>query len=288
MMPFVRSAASLAFVAVFAVHAAAHAQDAAAGAVAEEAQQLVRQLNGRHAEKAASRLADLGKDALAALKEALASKKWQVRYWAAYALAYSKAAKEGGGIEALKPLLGDKKRRVGLRAAMALFRLGDKSGLSFAKQESGSDKKDRRAEAFAALASSGDVELVPQLKGALSDRHPKVRYWALLGLRDLAGADALSLGLQYAKDRSPDVQTAAMEILSAQGKGKPEVERVLIGLLASKAASVRQQSASVLARIGTKAALGALRKVRDGDRSGDVRSVAEAAVVEIMKRLKNG
>ena len=277
MIQLVRPTLSLAFASLLSFTAAA-----------QDATELVRGLNGRHAEKVASQLADMGKDALAAIKEGLTSKKWPIRYWAAYAMAYSKAAKEGGGIEALRPLLADRMKRVGLRAAMALFRLGDKGGLELAKEEAKSRKAHRRAEAFAALASSGDAELVPQLKDALNDRHPKVRYWALLGLRDLAGPGALPLGLQYAKDRNAEVQTAAMEILSAQGKGDAVVEKALIALLAAKAAPVRQQAAAVLARIGTKGALAALRKVRDGDRSGDVRSVAEAAVVEIMKRIKNG
>lgn len=269
---------------VLALSLPALAEDAAPGA--EEATRLVKQLAGRRAEKVASQLADMGKDALQAIKEGLQHRKWQIRYWAAYALAYSKAAKDGGGVEALKPLLDDKDQRVQLRGAMALARLGDKSGLDKAREAVKSRKAHIRAEALAALASSGDAEVVPTLKDALSDSNAKVRYWALLGLRDLGGAEALPTGLRFVKDKNAEVQTAALEILGAQGKGDPKVEDAVLALLSSKAALVRQQAASVLARLGSKKSLPQLRKVRDGDRSSEVKSVAEAAVVEISKRLK--
>lgn len=250
----------------------------------DEYARLVRKLASRTAEKVASQLADAGKEALAALKDGLAHRNWKIRYWAAYAMAYSKAAKDGGGVDALKPLLQDKRRRVQLRAAMALARLGDKSGLALAKERAKSSKAHLRAEALAALAASGDAEVVPLLKEALADSNAKVRYWALLGLRDLGGEAALETGFKFAKDRNAEVQTAALEIIAAHGKGKPETQEVLIGLLSSRAAIVRQQAASVLARIGTKKAVVALRKVRDKDKNAAVRDVADAAVVEILKR----
>ena len=253
-------------------------------AAADDNARLVRKLATRNAEKIASQLADQGKEALPAIKDGLAHRNWKIRYWAAYAMAYSKAAKDSGGVEALRPLLQDKRRRVQLRAAMAMAHLGDKSGLEKAKAHAKSGKAHLRAEAMAALAASGDAEVVPLFKEALNDGNAKVRYWALLGLRDLGGEGALELGFKYAKDRNAEVQTAALEIVGAHGKGKPETQEVLIGLLASRAALVRQQACSVLARIGTTKAIVALRKVRDKDRNQAVRDVADAAVVEILKR----
>lgn len=249
---------------------------------------LVKQLATRKAERAASQLADMGKDALDALKEALAHRKWQIRYWAAYALAYNKAAKEGGAVDALKPVLADGKRRVGLRAAMALIRLGERSVLPFARGEAKSPKAHRRAEAVAALAVSGDASVVPALVEAVGDSHGKVRYWALIGLAELGGKDALAHGLKHARDRNPEVQTGAIEVLGAHGKESGEVEDLLVELLKGRSPLVRERAAAVLSRIGTKRSLGALRKARDKDRSAAVRSMADAAVVEIMKRIKKG
>lgn len=257
-----------------------------ATASSREVGKLIRQLKTARAEKAASRLADMGKDALDGLLAALQNKHWKVRYWAAYALAYSKASKDGGALEALKALLSDRKQRVRLRAAMALAKLGDKSGLDLAREHAGGEKAHLRAEAVAALAASGDAAVVPQLKKALEDSADKVRYWALIGLRDLAGAEALALGLKHLSDRSDEVKMAAMEVLGSAGKDSAEAEDSLLKLLSARKAAVRQYAASVLARIGGKRSLSALRKVREGDRASFVRDTADAAVVEIMKRLK--
>lgn len=248
---------------------------------------LLRQLKGGKAEKAASQLADLGKEALEELLLALRNKNWKIRYWAAYALAYSKAAKEGGGVDALKPMLEDRDARVRLRAAMALAKLGDKSGLPLARENRRHRRAEVRAEALAALAASGDPEVVPQLKEGLEDSSPKVRYWALIGLRDLAGAEALALGLKHLSDRSAEVKMAAMEVLGSAGKGNPEAEAAAIKVLGDKRGQVRQYAASVLARIGGKKAIVALRKLRDTDRAEFVRDTADAAVVEITKRLNS-
>jgi HEAT repeat protein len=247
---------------------------------------LVRDLRGRSAEKAASKLADLGKESLEALVAAVKNRSWKVRYWAAYALGYSKAAKEGGGVDALKPLLQDRDLRVGLRAAMALGKLGDKGGVELARGHLKSAKGEVRAEALAALAASGDAEVVPQLKEALGDSHPKVRYWALLGLRDLAGKEALAIGIKHVGDPNPEVRMAAMEVLGAAGADNEEAEAALLKMLSAREAPVRQYAASVLARVGGKKALGPLRKARESDKAGFVRDTADAAVVEITKRLK--
>lgn len=247
---------------------------------------LIRQLQTRKAEKAASQLADLGKESMEALLEALRSRSWKVRYWAAYAIAYNKSARDGGAVEALKRLLQDRKKRVRLRAAMALARLGDKSGLAVAQDFLKHRKAHLRAEAVAALGASGDVQVVPRLKEALGDSSGKVRYWALIGLRDLVPSEALALGLKYISDEDADVKMAAMELLGAGGADNAEAEDALIRLLSHRKPRVRQYAVSVLARIGGKRSLGPLRKVRDSDRKAFVRDTADAAVVEVTKRMK--
>jgi HEAT repeat protein len=276
MIRFVRSLAILHAIALF-----------SPSVEAATARRLIRQLAGRKAEKAASQLADLGKEALEPLLKALQHRSWKIRYWAAYALAYNKEARDGGAIEALKALFSDRKLRVRLRAAMALAKLGDKSGLDLAREHLKSPRGYLRAEAVAALAASADAAVVPALKESLKDTEPRVRYWALIGLRDLAGAEALPLGLQYLNDPSEEVKMAAMEVLGSAGKDSAEAEAALLKLLDARRASVRQYAVSVLARIAGKNALGPLRKVRDSDRNPDVRATADAAVVEVSRRLKS-
>jgi HEAT repeat protein len=258
-----------------------------AQAASSQVKKLLRELKGRKAEKAASQLADLGAEALPATFTALKNKNWKIRYWAAYAVAYSKAAKESGGVEALKPLLEDRNPLVALRGAMALAKLGDKSGLALAKENLKSGKAELRAEALAALAAGGDAEVVPQLKEALQDSSPKVRFWALLGLRDLAGKEAVEIAMKYLSDSDGEVKRAALDVLGSGGAGNPEVEGALIKLLVGGEATTRQAVAAVLARVGSKKALAPLRKLRETDRAAFVRDTADAAVVEITKRLKS-
>lgn len=257
----------------------------ARASVPRKIKRLIGKLRGRRAERVASQLADLGKDAHEGLLGALKNRRWKIRYWAAYALAYSKGAKESGAVEALRKLLEDRKRRVRLRAAMALAHLGDKTGLEVARKYLDHRRARLRAEAVAALAVSKSRDVVGALRKALSDRSANVRYWALIGLRDHASVeDALSMGLKYLKDRSRKVKTAAMEVLSQAGVGHPEAEKALLGQLKSRHWRIRRYAASVLARIGTRRSLSALRHARDGDRDRDVRATADAAVVEILKR----
>jgi HEAT repeat protein len=258
-----------------------------AAADTAQVKKLLRQLQGGKAEKAASQLADLGQEALQELLPALRNKNWKVRYWAAYAVAYSKAAKEGGGVEALKPLLEDRDLRVRLRAAMALAKLGDKRGLPLARESRRHRRAEIRAEALAALAATADPQVKPLLQEGLEDSSPKVRYWALIGLRDLAGEEALAVGLKHLLDPSAEVKMAAMEVLGSAGKGRPDAEAALIRVLADKRGQVRQYAASVLARIGARKAIAALRKLRDSDRAAYVRDTADAAVVEITRRLNS-
>ena len=101
--------------------------------VTSQVKKLIRGLRGRKAARVASQLADLGKKAHEGLVDALANRRWKVRYWAAYALAYSKGAKDAGAPAALRKLLEDRKPRVRIRAAMALARLGDPSALEVAR-----------------------------------------------------------------------------------------------------------------------------------------------------------